>query len=67
MVASKQTYTKECSSQLLDPFSCAINESLYQESEAELTLYNKIERHYLAKLPDSEEAIITDNKKVIKR
>ena len=33
--------------------------------KVELTLYNKIERHYLAKLPDSEEAIITDNKKVI--
>lgn len=31
----------------------------------ELTLFNKIERHYLAKLPDSEEAIITDNTKVI--
>jgi S-DNA-T family DNA segregation ATPase FtsK/SpoIIIE len=31
----------------------------------ELTLYNIIERHYLATLPDSEEAIITDNKKVI--
>ena len=30
-----------------------------------LTLYNKIERHYLAKLPDTEEAIITDNQKVI--
>ncbi|BDD10274.1 DNA translocase FtsK [Fulvitalea axinellae] len=33
--------------------------------KVELTLYNKIERHYLAKLPDSEEAIITDTKKVI--
>jgi len=31
----------------------------------ELNIYNKIERHYLAKLPDSEEAIITDNTKVI--
>ena len=31
----------------------------------ELTLYNKIERHFLAKLPDTEEAIITDNQKVI--
>ena len=27
--------------------------------KVELTLYNKIERHFLAKLPDSEEAIIT--------
>lgn len=33
--------------------------------KVELTLYSKIERHYLAKLPDSEEAIITDNTKVI--
>jgi S-DNA-T family DNA segregation ATPase FtsK/SpoIIIE len=31
----------------------------------ELTLYTKIERHYLAKLPDAEEAIITDTKKVV--
>ncbi|MFM1878963.1 MAG: hypothetical protein RLZZ241_1829 [Bacteroidota bacterium] len=33
--------------------------------KVELTLYNKIERHFLAKLPDSGEAIITDNTKVI--
>ena len=33
--------------------------------KVELTLYSKIERHYLAKLPDAEEAIITDNAKVI--
>ncbi len=33
--------------------------------KVELTLFNKIERHYLATLPDSEESIITDNKKVI--
>jgi DNA segregation ATPase FtsK/SpoIIIE, S-DNA-T family len=33
--------------------------------KVELTLYNKIERHYLAKLPGSEDAIITDNMKVI--
>lgn len=33
--------------------------------KVELTLYNKIERHFLAKLPDTEEAIITDNTKVI--
>jgi S-DNA-T family DNA segregation ATPase FtsK/SpoIIIE len=31
----------------------------------ELTLFNKIERHYLAKLPDSGDAIITDNAKVV--
>ncbi len=33
--------------------------------KVELTLYSKIERHFLAKLPDAEEAIITDNAKVI--
>lgn len=33
--------------------------------KVELSLYSKIERHYLAKLPDSEEAIITDTHKVI--
>jgi DNA segregation ATPase FtsK/SpoIIIE, S-DNA-T family len=33
--------------------------------KVELTLYNKLERHYMAMLPDSEEAIITDSKKVI--
>ncbi len=38
---------------------------LVDPKKVELTLFNKIERHYLAKLPDSEEAIITDNKKVI--
>ena len=34
--------------------------------KVELSLYNKIERHYLAKLPDSEDAIITDVKKVVR-
>lgn len=38
---------------------------LVDPKKVELTLYNKIERHFLAKLPDSEEAIITDNNKVI--
>lgn len=38
---------------------------LIDPKKVELTLYNKIERHFLAKLPDSEEAIITDNQKVI--
>jgi len=33
--------------------------------KVELTLYNKIERHFLAKLPDTEEAIITDTDKVV--
>ncbi|SHI98668.1 DNA segregation ATPase FtsK/SpoIIIE, S-DNA-T family [Arenibacter nanhaiticus] len=38
---------------------------LIDPKKVELTLFNKIERHFLAKLPDSEEAIITDNAKVI--
>lgn len=38
---------------------------LVDPKKVELTLYSKIERHYLAKLPDSDEAIITDNTKVI--
>ncbi|WP_299888333.1 DNA translocase FtsK [uncultured Lacinutrix sp.] len=38
---------------------------LVDPKKVELTLFNKIERHYLAKLPDEAEAIITDNTKVI--
>lgn len=38
---------------------------LVDPKKVELTLYNKIERHFLAKLPDSEEAIITDTSKVV--
>ena len=38
---------------------------LVDPKKVELTLFNKIERHYLAKLPDSEEAIITDTSKVV--
>jgi S-DNA-T family DNA segregation ATPase FtsK/SpoIIIE len=38
---------------------------LVDPKKVELTLFNKIERHYLAKLPDSEDAIITDTTKVI--
>lgn len=38
---------------------------LVDPKKVELTLFNKIERHYLAKLPDAEEAIITDTKKVV--
>ncbi len=33
--------------------------------KVELTLYNKIERHFLAVLPGSEEAIVNDNRKVV--
>lgn len=38
---------------------------LVDPKKVELTLFNKIERHFLAKLPDSADAIITDTKKVI--
>ena len=38
---------------------------LVDPKKVELTLFNKIERHYLAKLPDASDAIITDNAKVI--
>ena len=33
--------------------------------KVELSIYSKIERHYLAKLPDTDKAILTDNSKVI--
>ena len=39
---------------------------LVDPKKVELTLYNKIERHFLAKLPESDESIITDTKKVVK-
>jgi DNA segregation ATPase FtsK/SpoIIIE, S-DNA-T family len=39
---------------------------LVDPKKVELTLYSKIERHYLAKLPDFDEAIITDVKKVVR-
>ena len=38
---------------------------LVDPKKVELTLFNKIERHFLAKLPGDGEAIITDNHKVI--
>ncbi len=38
---------------------------LVDPKKVELTLFNKIERHYLAKLPDTDDAIITDNNKVV--
>jgi S-DNA-T family DNA segregation ATPase FtsK/SpoIIIE len=38
---------------------------LVDPKKVELTLFNKIERHYLAKLPDTEDAILTDNAKVV--
>jgi S-DNA-T family DNA segregation ATPase FtsK/SpoIIIE len=39
---------------------------LIDPKRVELPLYAKIERHFLAKLPDEEDAIITDTQKVIK-
>ncbi|GAB3535396.1 hypothetical protein GCM10027443_24390 [Pontibacter brevis] len=38
---------------------------LVDPKKVELSLFNKIERHFLAKLPDTDEAIITDTKKVV--
>ncbi len=38
---------------------------LVDPKKVELTLFRKIERHFLAKLPDEADAIITDTKKVI--
>ena len=39
---------------------------LVDPKKVELTLFSKIERHFLAKLPDSEEAIITDTRRVVR-
>ncbi len=39
---------------------------LVDPKKVELTLFNKIERHFLAKLPNEDEAIITDTQKVVK-
>lgn len=39
---------------------------LVDPKKVELTLFNKIERHFLAKLPDSDEPIITDTSKVVR-
>ena len=38
---------------------------LVDPKKIELSIYSKIERHYLAKLPESEDAIIIENDKVI--
>ena len=38
---------------------------LVDPKKVELTLFKKIERHFLAKLPNAEDAIITDNTKVV--
>ncbi|MBW6460958.1 MAG: DNA translocase FtsK 4TM domain-containing protein, partial [Bacteroidales bacterium] len=39
---------------------------LVDPKKVELTLFSKIERHFLARLPDSEEAIVTDTRKVVR-
>lgn len=39
---------------------------LIDPKKVELTLYSKIEKHFLAKLPDTIDPIITDTQKVIK-
>lgn len=38
---------------------------LVDPKKVELSLYAKLERHFLAKLPDSDDAIITDTQKVV--
>jgi S-DNA-T family DNA segregation ATPase FtsK/SpoIIIE len=38
---------------------------LVDPKKVELTIYNRIERHFLAKLPNEEKAIITDTSKVV--
>jgi DNA segregation ATPase FtsK/SpoIIIE, S-DNA-T family len=38
---------------------------LVDPKKVEMSLYSKLERHFLAKLPNSEEAIITDTRKVV--
>ncbi len=38
---------------------------LIDPKKVELSLFNKIEKHFLAKLPDAEEPIITEKKKVV--
>lgn len=38
---------------------------LVDPKKVEMSIFSKIERHYLAKLPNSEEAIITDTRKVV--
>ena len=53
------------SSLLYKKHPAELNFVLVNPKKVELTLFNKIERHFLAKLPDTEEAIITDTTKVV--
>jgi DNA segregation ATPase FtsK/SpoIIIE, S-DNA-T family len=39
---------------------------LVDPKKVELSLFSRIQRHFLAKLPDTDEAIITDNKVVVR-
>ncbi|MEA3504134.1 MAG: DNA translocase FtsK [Bacteroidota bacterium] len=39
---------------------------LIDPKKVELSLYNKIERHFLAKLPDNEESIVTETQEVVR-
>ncbi len=39
---------------------------LVDPKKVELTLFSKIERHFLAKLPDSEEAIINESSEIVR-
>lgn len=39
---------------------------LVDPKKVEFSLYSALERHYLAKMPDEEEAVITDVKKVVR-
>ncbi|TVR42318.1 MAG: DNA translocase FtsK [Bacteroidia bacterium] len=39
---------------------------LVDPKKVELNLFSKIERHYLAKLPDAEEAIVTETRQVVR-
>ncbi len=39
---------------------------LIDPKKVELSLFSKIERHFLARMPDAEEAIITDTRKVVR-
>lgn len=45
---------------------CEIKFVLIDPKKVEFTLYSSIENYFLAKLPDSTEAIITDTKKVVR-
>ncbi len=38
---------------------------LVDPKKVELSLYSKLEKHFLAKLPDADEAVITDTQKVV--